>query len=117
MGTGIILDGYSIDFQIEADKDGYYPAVNLRFRPLSQIERVEVKQQIEKSGDPVKAEKYAASVMAKQVLEWDLKDHTGADVERKAENFERLEPHLSGKIFNLVMGLEPAVSREESAKN
>ena len=117
MVSGIILDGYTVDFQIPEDPEGYYPEVKLQFRPLSQIERVEVKQQLEKAGDPVKAERYAASVMAKQVLDWDLKDHTGKEVKRTTENFERLEPHLSGKIFNLVMCLEPAIDPKAAQKN
>lgn len=121
---GVILDGYTLDHTIPETE--YHEAVTLKFRPVTKLEYADITDRISKAASPAKGEEIAANVIVNQVKEWDLKAYDPADPDNdekasplkiSEENAGKLEPHLSASIFNLVMGYEPAMNREQATKN
>ena len=121
---GVILDGYTLEQTIP--ESSYHEAATIKFRPVTKLEYADITGRIGKQEDPKEGEKIAAKVIATQVKQWDLKlyDPEEPDNDEKAtplpitpEYAEKLEPHLSASIFNLVMGYEPVSSRDAAIKN
>ena len=116
---GFIADGYTLDHSIAASE--YYPEVNISFRPATPTERATVIRKItnlDKADRCAETEKEAAEFMAKKLKSWDLLAppvSEGAEpqpVEISVPNLLKLESHLSGKMFSVILGEEPAVAKQ-----
>lgn len=118
--SGFISDGYTREFTIAEDPQ-FHPALTVSYRPMLAAERFAVSKKI---GDTAKAKEYgekefaageriAAEAIAGHVKTWSLLDCEGNPVAINADNALRIEPHLSAKLFKLIMGDR---TEEESAE-
>lgn len=100
-----IPDGYTRNGYIAASEEWGYSALSFEYRPMVMHERVRAQEQIEKSKDAVAGETVSQKIVAGRINNWNL-EHNGSPVEPTPENIARLEPHLSYKLFMVVMGFE-----------
>lgn len=117
---GFIDDGYTIEAVIPEGET--YPEVKITYRPVTtRIYRTMMFQNLESLEKGTKgvqnSEKLADELLVRHIEKWDLKDQNGGDVEVNEENMSRLNRHLSGKLFILVMGIKEEPEPESSEKN
>lgn len=119
---GFIADGYTLDHMIPETE--FYPEVNITFRPATPTERSTNTRKVinlDKNDRCADAEKEAAEFIAKHLKSWDLMAppvSEGAEpqpVEITVNNILRLESHLSGELYSVVLGEKPAVAKQVEA--
>jgi len=119
---GFIADGYTLDHSIKSCE--FYPEVNITFRPATPTERVTLIRKItnlDKNDRCAEAEKEAAEFIAKKLKSWDLLSPPNCEgalpqpVEISVHNILRLETHLSGDLFSVILGHVPAVAKQIEA--
>ena len=99
---GFIPDGYTREGYIKATE---FHSTELRFtyRPMVPHERIRAQKRITDAKTDELGEREAAKVVRDRLESWDL-SHNGETVELTTENIARLEPHLSARLFQIVMG-------------
>lgn len=117
METGFIEDGYNTTGKIEA-KPGFHPELNFEFRRMTQPEILALgrKQNLLKSqGDKgmPQLERLAAQVIVDHVKMWDLQKQNGDPVDITIENVQRVERHLFGSLYKVVLGEDPPMPEGE----
>lgn len=120
-------DGYDLEHTIPAVA-GRWPAVRLRYRPLSADEESAVfaKKALEPATPIVRlyAECFAGNLRERQpakLLGWDLQDRNGQPVAITAENLRRLTPQFFDALKVVIDGSVPTetgeTEREAAVKN
>ena len=109
---GFIGDGFTMQHCIAASE--FHEEVNIEFRPCSPPEVARVRRNLkllDEKNDTDGIESIAADLICSKVKNWDLRNHAGAPVEVTKENcLDGLEVHLSGAIFDVLIGSVPAVA-------
>lgn len=116
------LDGYDLEYLIPA-APGRWPAVKIRYRPLSADEesRVFALKQLNQ-GEPIVrfyAEAFAGSVKdgtPAKLLGWDLKDRAGKPVLISAENLRKLTPQFWDVLKMVIDGSVTTETGETQAE-
>lgn len=102
---GFIPDGYTREAYIKASE--FHPNTSLRFeyRPMVPHERIRAQKKITDAKTDELGETEAHRVIADRLKSWDL-EHGEATIDITPENIARLEPHLSARLFQVLMGYE-----------
>jgi hypothetical protein len=106
---GYIDDGYTMLGRIPSDP-GFHPELNFEFRPLLQSELLSIGRRQEALRKRASQDRYvqmetmAADVIAEHVTWWDLVDSRGEPVTISQEAVKRLERHLFGKLYEIILG-------------
>jgi hypothetical protein len=112
---GFIDDGYTRSGTIPVDSR-FHPELQFTFRPCTQSERVSIYYRISKFQETEdglqRAEDLAHKTMATHIMTWDLQDRNYNSVEIAEETLSKLEPHLSQKLFRVIMGEIPPAPRQ-----
>lgn len=100
---GFIPDGYTREGFIKATE--FHPETSLRFeyRPMVPHERIRAQKRITDAKTDELGETEAHKLIVSRVTSWDL-SYEGRPIELTTENVARLEPHLSARLFQIVMG-------------
>lgn len=111
---GFIPDGYTREGFIKASD--WHPGTSLSFeyRPMTQTERVIAQKRVTDAKSEELGENEAFKIISERLISWDL-EYDGSAVELTLPNVSRLEPHLGGRLFNVVMGYETDDSAELTA--
>lgn len=102
-----IDDGYNKDCLIKA-VPGLYPDVRFTFRPATGSESEIIMGQTRREQNDDRNTTFMAQVIAKHVLEWDIKNAKGAQVEITVPNVRKLHPVVFQKVFSSILGLTPS---------
>lgn len=94
----MIPDGYTRRCTLPATE--WYDEFRFSYRPMVQHERMLHRDRMEAIKGEAKAQLEAENLMAERIVEWDLDDKIDT------ENIRRLQPNLSGKIYQIIYGLE-----------
>lgn len=122
---GFIADGYSRSFLILENE--WHPEVKGTYRPMLGTERASLTTKIEQAGQRkgpdgktdagvADGEKLAACEVVAKLIGWDLTDHEGNAVELTPANAPKVEPHLMGRLLNIVAGWDIDDSPESQAE-
>ena len=108
---GFIPDDYTREAYIKPSE--FHPDTSLTFeyRPMVPHERIRAQKKITDAKTDELGETEAHKVIVSRVISWDL-SHDGKPIELTAANVARLEPHLSARLFQVVMGYETDDSAE-----
>lgn len=129
---GFISDGYTKEEFIAATE--FHPSLKFSFRPLLFTEVAQLTRRVmeasEVKGPDGKTDKGAAEsqriavqAITERLETWDLADNKGTPVAIKPENVARVEPHLLGRLYNIMTGGSTGDPRsleseqDDSAKN
>ncbi len=104
-----IPDGYTRDAHIKASD--FHPALGFTYRPMVPHERIRAQKKITDAKTDELGETAAHGVVVDRLQEWDLR-HGDSPVEITVDNVGRLEPHLSARLFQIVMGFDADDSAE-----
>lgn len=97
-------DGYTeTAFLLEVPR--LYPEVHLAFRPLPSEKRTLIRYQIEKKKDTERPGLWN-SVVAKQLVSWNLQDEKGDPLPISDKVIARLKPALYERIYGVIMGVD-----------
>lgn len=104
-----IPDGYTRTEKIPEDTiDGFYPSIEITFRPMTDLERSTLQAKIRANGVELagveKSSKLVASTIAGKLTGWNVTDPDGNEVPINPENVGRLEPHLLAVVLDVVIG-------------
>jgi hypothetical protein len=99
--ANFIADGYTQPGYIRP-VERLYDAMRFRFRPVLAEERNRL---IDVAGSSIAGyTRQMAALMAEKMVDWDITDHLGNEVELSAANLLRLQPELSLKLQQIVLG-------------
>lgn len=109
---GYLGDGYSVRHCIPGN--GFHQEVNIEFRPATTTETAVTKRQmrrLDERDDMAGIEKLGAEFMQKKLISWDLT--SGETIlPLTVDSLLLLEPHLSGSMFDAILGNVPAVAKK-----
>lgn len=98
-------DGYTEEGYI-AEIPRLHPSLRFRFRPMLPAERAQAMREMDaavKSANAKMSEIVSARLMAKRILEWDLKNSQGEVVPISEEIFLKMRPVLSNKLYAITI--------------
>ncbi len=115
MPAAYIDDGYTLTKTF--DETQFYPRTVIQFRPMLSREQRKFNHRIEQAergpGGVVteagidKAEKLAAEILTKQIVEWSITKSDGEPLPVNQVEFGKIEPHLAGAIAAVILGNLP----------
>lgn len=97
-----IDDGYTRSVTLPACE--WHGEFSFSYRPMTRRERMRHFKSME-GKDPFKAEDIADKLLSERIVEWDGPDPT-------PDNIARMEPHLNGSVYKIVIGLEAPPGEE-----
>ena len=88
----------------------FHPSLRFEYRPMLVSARAALMRRIAdlaatSEKGVIESEKVAAEAMVKQLVSWDLAGPTGP-APLNLDSMLRVEPHLSGRLFNVITGGE-----------
>jgi hypothetical protein len=120
MATTFIPDGYTVDGYI-AEIPRRHGAVRFRYRPCVATENMIGANAITKAvgPSPAKAEMIAATIIAKQLVEWDVTAPTKPDevLDITAENVARVHPTIGAKLLGIIRGTDASDLDPDAVEN
>lgn len=116
--AGYIDDGYTKEGFIEGDRN-FHPPLTFAYRPALSKETLYIQRKVRELGGSEhvdECEKLCARFMAKHIIEWDLKDRSGIILDIEENILLNIEPHLSGKLFRIVAGVQASSAPSEEIR-
>ena len=102
-------DGYLYPFFLKETE--HYPEVRGKIRPPTKLQRDEFWAKygkLLKEEKTIEAERVFVDWMAKRITEWDIQDDEGTLVAISGDALNRLPTTLFEKLWQVVVGREPA---------
>jgi hypothetical protein len=104
--ANFIADGYTQPGYVQP-VERLYKALRFRFRPVLADER----SRLTDGASTATAASYlrqVAALLAEKLVDWDITDPRGNDVEISPANVLRLQPELLQKLQQIVLGVVPS---------
>lgn len=111
MDCAFIDDGYTRKSLVKGAK-GLYPDVTFGWRPTNIGQRARYFEGLKKLTDQYQTERYSCECLAKQLVDWDLKDRQGNPRPINGETVFALHPGLFNRLYHIVISMTDAPDEE-----